>query len=337
MVLPADQRLAALNDWLATLPDVAGLPLAPASGDASFRRYFRLRDGSRSWIVMDAPPPMEDCRPFVRIAGFLQSMSLNVPEILAAELEQGFLLMTDLGSCQYLDALRADASRAPDLYDTALDALMQLQDRGVAFADQLPTYDKALLVREMRLFSEWLCGRHLGLSLAEPEQVAWNEVLSLLATSALSQPRVFVHRDYHSRNLMLCDKANPGILDFQDAMYGPLSYDLASLLKDCYHRLPAGEIARLTQAFYAGLDDQRRAGMTYDQFFRSFELMAVQRHLKAAGIFARLLHRDGKSGYVADIPRTLHYIVDAASRNAELGFLAELIEGRVLPTLGAAG
>ena len=335
-MLPADQRLAALHNWLATLPEVAGLPLAPASGDASFRRYFRLRDGKQSWIVMDAPPPMEDCRPFVSVAGFLQSMSLNVPEILAAEPEQGFLLMTDLGTCQYLDALRAEPSRAAALYDAALDALMQLQQRGEAFADRLPDYDEALLVSEMQLFSEWLCGRHLGLSFSEPERAAWNEVCRLLASNAMSQPKVFVHRDYHSRNLMFCDAANPGILDFQDAMHGPLSYDLASLLKDCYVRLPSSEIGRLAQAFYAGLDEQRRAGLSYDGFFRSFELMGVQRHLKAAGIFARLLHRDGKSGYVADIPRTVRYIVDAATRYAELGFLAELIEERILPKLGAA-
>lgn len=326
--------MAALENWLSAMPDVAGLPLEPASGDASFRRYFRLRDNGRTWIVMDAPPPMEDCRPFVRIAGFLQSMALNVPDILAADLEQGFLLMTDLGSQQYLDILRADPSRSKELYRDALDALLQLQQRGAAWAEQLPAYDESLLLREMQLFSDWLCGRHLGLTFSKGELAAWQDACKRLVSSALAQPTVFVHRDYHSRNLMLCERANPGILDFQDAMHGPLSYDLASLLKDCYFRLPVSEVERLALDYYSSLDANVRAVVPREQFFQDFEMMGVQRHLKAAGIFARLLHRDGKDGYVADIPRTLGYIVDAAPR-VGFGFLAELIEDRVLPALGS--
>lgn len=314
------------------MPDTAGLALEPASGDASFRRYFRLRDGGRTWIVMDAPPPMEDCRPFVRIAGFLQSMSLNVPEILAADLDQGFLLMTDLGSRQYLDILREDPSRSEALYADALDALLKLQQRGSAYVDRLPAYDESLLIREMQLFSDWLCGRHLGLPFSKSELAAWQDVCKRLVSSALAQPTVFVHRDYHSRNLMLSEYDNPGILDFQDAMHGPLSYDLASLLKDCYFRLPVSEVERLALDFYTRLDQKVRAAIPNDEFVRSFELMGVQRHLKAAGIFARLLHRDGKDGYVGDIPRTLRYIVELAP-GIGLGFLAELIEDRVLPAI----
>ena len=331
--LNTDSRRAALTDWLRTLPEVAGLALEPASGDASFRRYFRLQRGARSWIVMDAPPPMEDCRPFLQIAGYLRSMSLNVPEIRAADLDRGFLLMSDLGSRQYLDVLRRDPQAADTLYDDALRALLQIQRKGAAFVGELPVYDRERLHREMCLFRDWLCTQHLGIRFTGREQEQWQQGCELLAESALRQPTVFVHRDYHSRNLMFNDENNPGILDFQDAMCGPLSYDLVSLLKDCYIRLPEADIQRLASKFYAGMDPQARAGMSADEFNRSVDLMGVQRHLKASGIFARLLHRDGKNGYMADVPRTLGYIVDVARRHKALGFLHGLIANRVLPQL----
>jgi len=331
--LNTDSRLAALTDWLSTIPVVAGLPLAPASGDASFRRYFRLRQGARSWIVMDAPPPMEDCRPFLQIAGLLRAMDLNVPEIQAADLDQGFLLMSDLGSRQYLEVLKSDTSVASRLYDDALQALITMQTEGEAVVDELPAYDRERLGNEMCLFRDWLCGRHLGIELSQQELEQWQRACNLLVDGAMCQPTVFVHRDYHSRNLMLTDENNPGILDFQDAMRGPLSYDLVSLLKDCYIRLPDEDVRRLTSTYYSRLSEPLRSRISADDFNRGFDLMGVQRHLKASGIFARLLHRDGKNGYMADVPRTLRYIVDVAPRYRELGFLHDLIADRVLPRL----
>ncbi len=282
---------------------------------------------------MDAPPPMEDCRSFVQIAGFLRSMSLNVPEVLAADLDRGFLLMTDLGSRQYLNALGDDQAFEDRLYDDAIDALGRMQREGRRFLRELPAYDEELLRFEMSLFRDYLCGRHLGITFSAAEEASWQSVCDLLVQSALDQPAVFVHRDYHSRNLMVTSEGNPGILDFQDAVAGPLTYDLVSLLKDCYVRLPDEAIRNRVMHFYDGLDAHRAAGMDRDVFWRRFELMGVQRHLKAAGIFARLLHRDGKGGYMQDVPRTLRYIVDVASDEPALEFLHELIEERCLSQL----
>ena len=328
-----DTRLAALTHWLEGLPDVAGLPPTPASGDASFRRYFRVSRGSQSWIAMDAPPPMEDCRPFVHVADLLRSMSLNVPEIIAADLERGFLLMTDLGSRQYLSVLDDDPALADRLYDDATDALRLMQREGRRFLSELPAYDEARLRFEMSLFRDYLCGRHLGIALSTAEEARWQSVCDLLVQSAMDQPAVFVHRDYHSRNLMFTGEGNPGILDFQDAVKGPLTYDLVSLLKDCYIRLPDEAIRQRAMRFYDGLDEHMTADMDRDVFWRRFELMGVQRHLKAAGIFARLLHRDGKGAYMQDVPRILQYIMDVASADPALEFLRELIEERCLSQL----
>lgn len=328
-----DPRLDALTNWLAGIPDVAGLPPMPASGDASFRRYFRLRRDSQSWIVMDAPPSMEDSRAFVEVAGLLHSMSLNVPKILAADLDDGFLLMTDLGSRQYLGALESDPAAAEKMYGDAIDVLLCLQRQGVRFMENLPVYDETLLRFEVSLFRDFLCGRHLGIVFSKAEETCWQSIGDLLIESALDQPSVFVHRDYHSRNLMLTETNNPGILDFQDAVKGPLTYDLVSLLKDCYIRLPDDAIKTRAMRFYDGLDERNVAGLERDDFWRKFELMGVQRHLKAAGIFARLLHRDGKGGYMQDVPRTLRYIVDVAPNYPALEFLSRLIEERCLPRL----
>ena len=282
---------------------------------------------------MDAPPPMEDCRSYVKIAGFLRSMSLNVPEILATDLDRGFLLMTDLGSRQYLNVLGSDPALADRLYDDAIDALSRMQRAGRRFLMELPAYDEELLRFEMSLFRDYLCGRHLGITFSTAEETHWQSVCDLLVQSALEQPTVFVHRDYHSRNLMLTGEGNPGILDFQDAVEGPLTYDLVSLLKDCYVRLPDEAIRKRVMRFYDGLDERGVADVDRDAFWRRFELMGVQRHLKAGGIFARLLHRDGKGGYIQDVPRTLRYIVDVASAEPALAFLRELIEKRCLPQL----
>ncbi len=329
----AGSRLHELKEWLATDAGIANPEPVAASEDASFRRYFRVDTPDGTAIVMDAPPDREDSSRFIEVAGYLERMGVNSPRILAANLERGFLLLTDLGSTPYLQALKADPTRADTLYGDALAALATIQEAGQGCQAQLPPYDEALLSSELSLFRDWLCGRHLGIVLGGGEEAAWNACCRLLVDNALRQPKVFVHRDYHSRNLMVTDTANPGILDFQDAVEGPLTYDLVSLLKDCYIRWPAGRVRSWALGYHAALDTAVHRHMPAADFLRAFELMGVQRHLKAAGIFARLWLRDGKPGYLKDVPRTLAYIVELAPRHDALAFLAGLIEEQVLPRL----
>jgi aminoglycoside/choline kinase family phosphotransferase len=329
----ADARLAALKHWVDGVDAVAGSDLALASGDASFRRYFRLKKGGESFIVMDAPPPQEDCLPFIRIAGYLEAMGINAPRVIEADVDQGYLLLTDLGSTLYLDHLEADPTSADRLYDDALRALAVIQNRGAAYQSLLPSYDEELLRFELSLFHDWLCGTHLGIEFDAAGESAWQSVCDMLVSNALDQPQVFVHRDYHSRNLMVTKANNPGVLDFQDAVEGPVTYDLVSLLKDCYVKWPAERIRQWVSGYYRMLDESMNEAITERDFIRAFELMGVQRHLKAAGIFARLNHRDGKPGYMLDIPRTLSYIVDLLPRYPELGLLVQLITDRCLPRL----
>ena len=285
---------------------------------------------------MDAPPEKEDSVPFVRVAGFLEAMHLNAPRVVEASLELGFLLLTDLGTRQYLDELMQDKALAPTLYRDAIDTLLAMQQKGTAFQSQLPPYDEKLLRFELSLFHDWLCGTHLGIDFDDAAEQEWQLLCDLLVANALDQPQVFVHRDYHSRNLMVMDKNNPGILDFQDAVEGPLTYDLVSLLKDCYVKWPADRIWQWALDFYNGSNASLRELVPEEQFRRYFELMGVQRHLKAAGIFCRLKHRDGKDGYLKDIPRTLSYIADVAPRYEELTFLVDLIDSKVLPGMEVA-
>ena len=330
-----DPRREALVHWLACL----GYPatdLQPASGDASSRRYFRFSDGPRTLIAMDAPPQQEDCVPFLQVQGLLQRAGVNVPAVRAVDLEDGFLLLTDLGRESYLGALRADNADA--LYGDALDTLARAQ-HGLHHdaLDALPPYDAPLLRREMDLFRDWLLARHLGLSLSSREQQLWEQACAALVDAALEQPRGFVHRDYHSRNLMhLPGAANPGVLDFQDAVCGPLTYDLVSLLRDCYIAWPDSRVQRWALEFLALPGTAEVAGQpSAERWLRWFDLMGVQRHLKASGIFARLWLRDGKPGYLADIPRTLGYIAAVGARHAETRSLAALVQERVLPALPA--
>lgn len=320
-----------MQDWIGGIDAVAGSTPAPASDDASFRRYFRLRAGQDSYIVMDAPPDKEDCLPFVRVAGYLEAMRLNAPRVIDADLDNGFLLLSDMGTRLYLDVLQQDPGEATRLYSDAIAALLAMQRRGSAYQSSLPPYDEELLRFELSLFRDWLCGRHLGVSFSESDDERWFACCNVLTENALDQPQVFVHRDFHSRNLMVTRHHNPGILDFQDAVEGPLTYDLVSLLKDCYVRWPAEQVRQWALQFYRGLDRSMRARVDERQFCRYFELMGVQRHVKAAGIFARLNHRDGKSAYLADIPRTLSYIVELGPQYDELQFLVRLIEERVMP------
>jgi aminoglycoside/choline kinase family phosphotransferase len=282
---------------------------------------------------MDAPPPQEDCLPFIRIAGYLEAMGINAPRVIEADVQQGFLLLTDLGSTLYLESLEADRARADELYGDALRALAVMQARGAAYQSLLPPYDEPFLRFELSLFHDWLCGAHLGMPFDATEESEWQSLCDVLVRSALGQPQVFVHRDYHSRNLMVTSGHNPGVLDFQDAMAGPLTYDLVSLLKDCYIKWPANQIMQWAGSYYGLLDEPVQAAISEHEFVRAFELMGVQRHLKAAGIFCRLNHRDGKPGYLPDIPRTLSYIVDLLPRYSELEFLVQLINERCLPQL----
>lgn len=329
-------RLRQLKEWLATDAGITDPRPVPASEDASFRRYFRVQAGEGSAIVMDAPPDREDSTRFIEIAGFLERIGVNSPRILAGDPGRGFLLLTDLGSTQYLSALKEDPESVNALYADALAALVRIQEDGRAFQAQLPPYDDRLLALELSLFRDWLCRRHLGIELSGADEAAWNVCCGLLVESALRQPRVFVHRDYHSRNLMVTGTGNPGILDFQDAVEGPVTYDLVSLLKDCYIRWPADRVRSWALEFHAALDPAVHRHMSADAFLRAFELMGVQRHLKAAGIFARLCHRDGKPAYLLDVPRTLGYIVELAPRYEELAFLARLVEDQVLPRMAEA-
>ncbi len=330
-----DPRLALLRHWLEHGLGWRDFVLAPASADASFRRYFRVTRGDRTWIVMDAPPDREDVGPYLEVASMLGEIGVNAPRVLDRNAPDGFLLLTDLGSVTYLAEL-ADAGRAPALYADAIAALVRIQSRGGQHAQALPPYDERLLRFEMSLFTDWLLGRHLGLRLGEQEARSLASIFDRLVASALEQPRVFVHRDYHSRNLMVCPGANPGILDFQDAVHGPLTYDLVSLLRDCYLSWPQ------TQVVAWALDFRRlaetagvSAGADEAQFLRWFDLMGVQRHLKASGIFARLWHRDGKPGYLPDVPRTLRYVEQVCARHDDLAVLGELVARRVRPAVEA--
>ena len=282
---------------------------------------------------MDAPPEQEDCKPFMRVAGYLEAMNLNAPRIIEANTEQGFLLLTDLGSTRYLDKLKQEPGAAPALYGDALQALSLMQGRGAAYQSSLPAYDEELLRFELSLFHDCLCQTHLGLEFSDDDEARWQCVCDLLVANALDQPLVFVHRDYHSRNLMLTDENNPGILDFQDAVEGPLTYDLVSLLKDCYVRWAPEQVHEWVLGYYEGLDESLHRQVDKYLFMRYFDLMGVQRHLKASGIFARLKYRDGKAAYLTDIPRTLRYIVELGPRYEELDFLIELIRTRCLPVL----
>lgn len=326
------QREARMRDWLSNLWGTHEFDLVPASGDASFRRYFRatLR-GGETRIVMDAPPEREDCRPFVDVTARLERTGVHVPHIHAQELEQGFLLLEDLGDRLYLGELGADT--ADPLYRDSITALIRIQGGD---AQGLPPYDRELLEREMALFPEWLLKTHLGLTPGRAEQAMLDRAFDRLVRNALAQPRVLVHRDYHSRNLLRTGGNNPGIIDYQDAVFGPVSYDLVSLLRDCYIAWPSERVGHWVElynrhAMEAGI-------LTAEDVLkmpRWFDLMGVQRHLKAAGIFARLFHRDSKPGYLADIPRTLGYILVVAQKQPELRGLAAFIEARVMPRLEA--
>jgi hypothetical protein len=325
-----DARRTELAAWAAALLRTRDIEVAPASADASFRRYFRLTSaagtpfasGQRTLIAMDAPPAKEDSRPFVHVAALLRAAGVHAPEVLAADLDRGFLLLTDLGARTYLAEL--DAASAPTLYGDAIDALILWQR--ASRDGELAPYDEPLLRRELDLFPEWYVAKHLGIALAPAQEQVLVHAFRRVLDNNLAQPRVFVHRDYHSRNLMV-SRPNPGVLDFQDAVHGPITYDLVSLLRDAYI---AWDEERQIDWAARYWERARRAGLPvapdFSDFWRDFEWMGVQRQLKVLGIFARLAHRDGKAGYLADMPRVMAHLRGACERYAALAPLLRLLD-----------
>jgi len=314
-------RSTRLKQWLDQL-GYRDYSLDRASEDASFRSYLRLQTGGESLIVMDAPPDKESCGPFIKVAQKLRSAGLNAPEIIAQNLDAGFLLLTDFGRDDYLSQLNPE-TEGP-LYAEALAALLVMQTS--ISADDLPPYDEALLNQEMDLFHDWFLQKLLGIALDRQQQANWHSVKQTLVENALAQPQVFVHRDYHSRNLMKVDPRNPGILDFQDAVKGPLTYDLVSLLRDCYIAWPPQRIDQLALDYYALARANALVDVEAAQFKHWFNLMGLQRHLKAIGIFSRLNIRDGKPRYLEDIPRTLEYVKQISAGEKSMAGLFSIIE-----------
>jgi aminoglycoside/choline kinase family phosphotransferase len=326
-------RRARLEAWLKQVLEKEQVDLEPACADASFRSYWRVRHLGRSYVAMDAPPDKEDAARFVRIGEALRSVGLHAPELIHQSPALGFLLLEDLGKRHYLDVL--DAENVDRLYGDALGALAALQ--ACAPVEGLPEYDGPFFRREMDLFTEWLLDKQLGICLTGDERVSLERAWGVLIDSALQQPRVFVHRDFHSRNLLLTGPPSPGILDFQDAVVGPVTYDLVSLLRDCYIAWPRERVETWAWGYFALAVQSGILRPEHEaDFLRWFDLMGVQRHLKASGIFARLKVRDGKPGYQDDIPRTLGYILEIAPAYPELHRLAALIGDRVMPALGRA-
>ncbi len=333
------ERFRLLESWLTDRFPTRPFTLSPASADASFRRYFRVTFNDGTAIVMDAPPPQEDCAPFLHVANLFSAAGVQVPEILAQDVEQGFLLLSDLGNTTFLQALNTD-SPSPDssiascgrggkdfsdsLYRDAIAALLKIQLASRPGA--LPDYDETLLLKELNLFPDWYLARHLQVAIKADQKAELERIFRLIVQNNLAQPRVFVHRDYHSRNLMVTD-CNPGILDFQDAVYGPITYDLVSLLKDAYIRWDEERILDWLIRYW---EQARKFGLPvasdFTEFYCDFEWMGVQRHIKVLGIFARLNYRDGKSSYLHDMPLVKDYLRKACERYRELNPLLALLD-----------
>ena len=326
---PPDERKSALDAWVSRQ---LGQPLCgqPASADASFRRYFRYKfsddSGPRSLVAMDAPPPQEDCRPFVRVARLFAEAGVHVPAILAEDMERGFLLLADMGQRTWLELL--DADNADQRFRRAIDALIAIQSH--SRDDVLPHYDAAVLRRELELFPEWFIERQLDVRVDATLRAELDALFALLIERALNQGRVYVHRDFMPRNLM-DSEPDPGIIDFQDALYGPISYDITCLFKDAFISWPEPRVQRWWQHYW---QQAQAAGLpvpaSFETFLHDCDLMGVQRHLKVIGIFARICHRDGKPKYLADVPRFVGYLRTVIARRPELQPLGNLLD-RLLP------
>lgn len=327
-------RATARLEWIRRILDDASLTLAPASADASFRSYWRTRHAGQSWILMDSPPAQEDPAPWLEIGARLSAAGLHVPQVRAQDLQQGFLLIEDLGSQLYLPAL-TDAT-VDALYGDAMDALLLMQ-RDVDVTGMQP-YDHTFLQRELEIMPEWFLGRHLGYT---PECGAGDVLeagFTVLLHNAQEQPRCFVHRDYHSRNLLVVETdhpgiiaprlLSPGIIDFQGALVGPVTYDLASLLRDCYVVWDRARVEAWAESYRQRLQEEKLIDSTVDRgrFLRWFDLIGLQRHIKVLGIFCRLHYRDGKHGYLDDLPRVYDYVIEVAGRYPELADFAALLE-----------
>ena len=335
-MLENDARLALLQDWLARDLGLAPQRIERASSDASFRRYFRVVCDDCTLVAMDAPPPAEDVRPYLQVTALLEPLGIHVPHVYEADPAQGFVLLEDLGATHFLAQLGAggDPQR---LYGDALQALAEIQLRGAAAAAELAPYDRAPLARELALMPEWFLDQHLALELTGAEREMLAAAFEFLIGEALSQPEVFVHRDYHSRNLMVVAERNPGVIDFQDALRGPIGYDLVSLLKDCYISWPRQRVLEWVSGYRTLLQSRGgRVGGGPAQFLRWFDLIGVQRHIKVLGVFSRLWYRDGKPAYLRDLPLTFDYVRETCRLYPELGSLSEFLEHRVAPELPRA-
>jgi N-acetylmuramate 1-kinase len=345
-MLEHDPRLTLIRTWLTRDLEWRVGRISIASADASFRRYFRVSRGDvdpAAWapkadtlIVMDAPPGKEDIAPYLKVSSLLEQAGAHVPHVYASDARRGFVVMEDLGNTQYLSLLRT--GRGVDkLYNDALTTLANIQVRGLRAAQQLDPYSREPLERELNLMPDWFLGRHLGLELTPEERALLTVTNEILINEAMLQPQVFVHRDYHSRNLMVLDKGGPGVIDFQDALRGPVGYDLVSLLKDCYISWSRERVERWLRGYRRVLGNLgANVGDSEYQFIRWFDLIGVQRHIKVLGIFCRLWHRDGKIGYLADLPLTFEYVRDACRRYPELVEFERWLAARIAPLLEGA-
>ncbi|MCF6301267.1 MAG: phosphotransferase [Proteobacteria bacterium] len=323
-------RKQRMLQWVESAIECSDFTVEPASSDASFRSYFRISTAQDSYILMDAPVKYEDCKPFIQVSQILVKADVNVPDLIATNLQDGFLLLEDFGTTLYLDKL--NAQNVDQLYAEAIKNLHHMQN--LSQTRHLPKYTADLLKQEMQLFNDWFIKKHLGEEITAENQKYLDGLFETLTNNALEQPQVFVHRDYHSRNLMVTENKSPGVIDFQDAVLGPVSYDLVSLLKDCYIKWPEHKITSWVEQFRISFNQHNNSNISQGQWQKWFDLMGVQRHLKAIGIFCRLNYRDNKSQFLADIPRTLNYIIEVADRYTEFNELSYLIN-RLTPKLTA--
>lgn len=329
MITANDDRAKAILQWLTTDLGLDITRFEAASSDASFRRYFRVTQQQQNYIVMDAPPDKENTAPFIKIAELFAEAQVNVPDIIQQNTQQGFLLLEDFGSECLLDRLNDDS--VDDIYQSALNSLVTLQKNVAIHSSDLPRYDASLLQTELNLFSDWFLVQQCGLSLTSAQQNIIQSSDRFLIDSALQQAQVCVHRDYHSRNLMHLSSNTPGIIDFQDAVIGPVTYDAVSLLRDCYISWSDAQIEKSLFPYFQQLQQANLISCDFSQFQRDFDLMGIQRHLKAIGIFSRLNIRDGKSAYLKDVPRTLDYVISISQRYPELKDFHTFLLTTVLP------
>lgn len=325
-----DKRQLNLKAWCEAQTGTAQPQLEVVSGDASFRRYFRATDGRQSLIAVDCPPDKEDMAPFIAVAAAYKEAGVNVPAIIAVDQQQGYMLQSDFGQILLLSKLHPRNAR--QYYSQALDILPDIMRVTETQFGPLPAYDEALLMRELALFKDWLVNTHLALEWTDEDDNIWSRFCQLMVSNALQQPQVGVHRDYHSRNIMVLGDEQLGIIDFQDAVLGPVTYDAVSLLRDCYIEWPADMVSELALRLRTQLIEKQQLAETVDeqQWLRWFDWMGLQRHTKAAGIFARLAHRDDKPGYLKDVPRTLNYLLRISDYYPELGDYHHWLQQRVM-------